>query len=84
MRRALVQFDEGTYRKLRQAAFQQERSISSLVREMVVEALQGGVKRLKPTRVSEFLSVGAGRSKQGRLSPISERHDKALATAFDK
>jgi len=84
MRRALVQFDEGTYRKLRQEAFQQERSISSLVREMVVEALEGGVKRLKPTRVSEFLSVSAGRSKQGRLSPISERHDKALAKAFDK
>ena len=84
MRRALVQFDEGTYRKLRQEAFQQERSISSLVREMVVEALEGGVKRPKPIRVSEFLSVGAGRSEQGRLSPISERHDKALATAFDK
>jgi len=84
MRRTLVQFDEGTYRKLRQEAFQQERSISSLVREMVVQALEGGAKRLKPTRVSQFLSVGAGRSKQGRLSPISERHDKALATAFDK
>jgi len=79
-----VQFDEGTYRKLRQEAFQQERSISSLVREMVVQALESEAKRLKPTRVSQFLSVGAGRSKQGRLSPISERHDKALATAFDK
>jgi len=51
---------------------------------MVVQALDGGPKRLKATRVSQFLSVGAGRSKQGRLSPISERHDKALTTAFDK
>ena len=84
MRRALVQFEEGTYRKLRQEAFQQERSISSLVREMVVQALEREAKRLKPTRVSQFLSVGAGRSKQGRLSPISERHDKALTTALDK
>ena len=84
MRRTLVQFEEGTYRRLRQEAFQQERSISSLVREMVVQALDGGPKRLKATRVSQFLSVGAGRSKQGRLSPISERHDKALTTALDK
>jgi len=84
MRRTLVQFDEGTYRKLRQKAFQQERSISSLVREMVVQALDGGAKTLKPMRVSQFLSVGAGRSKQGRLSPISQRHDEALATAFKK
>lgn len=79
-----MQFDEGTYRKLRQEAFQQERSISSLVREMVVRALEGETKRQRPTRVSQFLSVGAGRSKQGRLSPISERHDKALATTLDK
>lgn len=79
-----MQFDEGTYRKLRHAAFQQERSISSLVREMVVQALADGTKRPKATRVSQFLSVGAGRSKQGRLSAISERHDEVLATVFDK
>ena len=84
MRRTLVQFDEDTYLKLRHKAFRQERSISSLVREMVVQALGGGTKRPKPTRVSQFLSVGAGRSKPGRLSPISERHDEVLATVFDK
>lgn len=84
MRRTLVQFDEGTYRKLRHEAFQQERSISSLVREMVVQALEAGTKRTQATRVSQFLSVGAGRSKQGRLSAISERHDEVLATVFDK
>ena len=79
-----MQFDEGTYRQLRQKAFQQERSISSLVREMVVQALEGGAKPQKPTRVSQFLSVGAGRSKASRLSPVSEKHDEALVTAFDK
>jgi hypothetical protein len=84
MKRTLVQFDQGTYQKLRQKAFQQERSISSLVREMVVQALEGGAKRSQPTRLRQFLSVGAGRSKQDRLSPISERHDEALATAFEK
>lgn len=79
-----MQFDEDTYQKLRQRAFRQERSISSLVREMVVNTLEGGAVRQKRTRVSQFLSVRAGRSKQGRLSPISERHDQALAATLEK
>ena len=78
-----MQLDEDTYRKLRQKAFRQERSISSLVRAMVVQGLEGE-RREKPKRVSQFLSVGAGKSKQGRLSPVSERHDDALAAAWKK
>jgi hypothetical protein len=84
MKRTLVQFDEETYRKLRHEAFRQERSISSLVREMVAKGLEGDVVRERPTHVRELLSVRAGRSKQGRLSPISEKHDEALAAAFEK
>ncbi len=84
MKRALVQFDEDTYRKLRQRAFRQERSISAVVREMVTKGLQGDAVRERPTRVSQFSSVRAGRSKQGRLSPVSEKHDQALAAAFEK
>jgi plasmid stability protein len=83
MRRTLVQLDEDTYRKLRQKAFRQERSISSLVRAMVVQGLEGEA-RAKPKRVSQFLSVGTGRSRQGRLSPVSERHDEALAAVLEK
>lgn len=84
MKRTLVQLDEETYRKLRQQAYRQERSISSLVREMVAKGLEGDAARERPTRVSQFSSVRAGRSKQGRLSPVSEKHDKALAAAFEK
>ena len=83
MRRTLIQLDEGIYRKLREKAFRQERSISSLVRAMVVQGLEGEA-RAKPKRTSQFSSVGAGRSKQGRLSPVSERHDEALAAAYEK
>jgi hypothetical protein len=57
-----VQFDHGPYQKLRQKAFQQERFISFLVREMVVQTLEGGAKRSQPTRLRQFLSVGAGPS----------------------
>jgi hypothetical protein len=84
MRRTLVQFDEDTYRKLRQQAFRQERSISSLVREFVLKGLEGEPSRHTPTRVNELSSVRAGRSKQRRSSPVSERHDDALAAAFEK
>lgn len=84
MRRTLVQFDEETYHTLRQRAFRQERSISSLVREIVARGLERAVGRSRPTRVSQFSSVRAGRSRQGRLSPVSEKHDKALTAAFDK
>jgi plasmid stability protein len=84
MKRTLVQLDEETYRKLRQLAFRQERSVSSVVREMVVQGLRADAGRNRPTRVNQFSSVRAGRSRQGRLSPISEKHDEVLAAAFDK
>jgi plasmid stability protein len=84
MKRSLIQFDEETYQKLRQRAFQQERSISSLVREIVVTTLDGHAGRAQTRRVSQFLSVAAGRSQQGRRSPISEKHDEALAATFEK
>jgi plasmid stability protein len=84
MKRTLVQFDEDTYRKLRERAFRQERSISAVVRELIAKGLEGDGARKKPTRVSQFLSVGSGRSKQDRLSPVSEKHDEALAVAFEK
>ena len=84
MKRALVQFDEDTYRKLRQRAFRQECSISSLVRDMVAAGLAGDAAREKPTRVGQFSSVRAGRSKQGRLSPVSEKHDAALAATLEQ
>lgn len=84
MKRTLVQFDDETYRRLRQQAFRQERSISALVREMVAQGLDGGAVRERPAHVRQFLSVRAGRSKPGRLSPVSEKHDEALVAAFKK
>ena len=83
MKRALVQLDEGTYRRLREQAFRQERSISSVVREMVARGLEGGEARSTPRRISQFSSVAAGRSTRSPL-PVSEGHDEALAEAFEK
>ena len=79
-----MQLDEHVYRKLRQEAFRQERSLSSLVREMVARGLEGDAAGRRPTRVRQFSSVRAGRSKQGRWSAVSEKHDEALVAAFRK
>lgn len=84
MRRALVQLDEQTYRKLRQRAFRQERSISSVVRELLAKGMARDAARERPTHIGQFASVRAGRSRQGRLAPVSEHHDEALASAFTK
>jgi plasmid stability protein len=89
MKRTLVQLDDATYRELRQRAFRQERSMSSLVRELVAKGLQDDAARERPRRAAQFSSVRAGRSKQGPskqgpLSAVSEQHDEALAATFEK
>jgi hypothetical protein len=84
MRRTLVQFDDETYRRLKRYAFQHDRSIAAVVREMVAKGLDGAPARQRPTSVRHFTFVGAGRSRQGALSPVSERHDEALTGAFAK
>ena len=66
MKRALVQIDDETYRKLRQRAFRQERSISAVVRELVAKGLEEAREQPRPSAVSQFASVKAGRSRQGR------------------
>ena len=81
---SLIQLDEETYRKLREQAFRQERSVSSVVREMVARGLDGPQAPNQRRVIGHFLSVRAGRSKQPRLSPVSERHDEALSETFDK
>ena len=83
MRRTLVQIDEDTYLKLRQRAFREERSISAVVRELLANGLRSAEGRGKPTSVGQFTSVRVGRSKQ-RDAAVSEHHDEALTSAFDR
>jgi hypothetical protein len=83
MKRMQIQFDEETYAAVRRRAYEERRSISSVVRDVVAEKL--GVKKGKKRRTLEqFAFVGAGKSRQGKLSPVSERHDEALAEALWK
>ena len=81
MKRTSVQFDEDMYEKLRQRASEQKKSLASVVRELVAKGLNEG-KRKKYRTLEDFSFVGSGFSKRGRLAPISERHDAALAEIY--
>jgi hypothetical protein len=81
MMRTQIQIDEDTHAALRRAAYEEGRSISSLVRETLSEAF-GPARKGRRRTLKQFPFVGAGRSKQGKRSPVSERHDEALAEAF--
>ena len=80
MKRTQIQLDEATYQALRRRAYEEQSSISAIAREILARALApGGPRR---TAAGRFKFVGAGRSRQGKLSPVSERHDEALAEAI--
>lgn len=81
MKRIQIHIDERTYLALRRRALEKGCSISSLVRELLAYSLGTGKRR---TSIKEFSFIGAGRSRQGRTSPVSERHDEALAVKIPK
>ena len=78
MKRTQIQLDERTYEVLRRRAFEKGCSISSCVREALSISL--GISGMKQRRnIKDFRFIGAGRSRQGKFAPVSERHDEALA-----
>lgn len=81
MKRTQIQLDERTYEALRRRAFEKGCSISSLVRELLTHSLGVGKAKKRPT-IKDFSFIAAGRSRQDRLSPVSERHDEALGEAL--
>lgn len=83
MRRTQLQIEESTYEALRRKAFEEGKSISAVVRELLAEGLGEGRYERRLT-IDDFPFVGAGRSRQGNLQPVSERHDEALVDALTK
>ncbi len=78
MKRAQFQMDEGMYQKLRRRAYESGRSVSSIVRELIASGLEKP-RTKKKRSIRQFGFIGCGASDQGMLSPVSERHDEALA-----
>ncbi len=81
MRRTQIQLDEQTYQRLRLRAFKEGCSISSLIRRALAKPLGKAKPGRRPT-INDFSFIRAGRSRQGRLKPVSERHDEALEDAY--
>ena len=88
MRRAQIRLDEATYALARQRASAEGISFAAFVRKAVEEQLAPVTNQnprpenKKPITVEGFTFIGMGRSDQGDLSPLSERHDEALAEDF--
>lgn len=76
MKRMQIQLDEATCELLRRRALERGVSMSALLREVLREHLGAGHA---PRRLEDFRFVGSGRSEQGDLAPVSERHDELLA-----
>lgn len=83
MKRTQIQLDEWTYETLRRRAYERGSSISALVRNVLVQSLRGRGPRRRLS-LKQFRFIGAGRSRHGRLGPVSERHDEALAETLAK
>ena len=84
MKRAQIQVEEDVYELLRHRAFKEKKSIAGVIREIVKRDIFQSDDRYRPSSVKDFTFIGKGRSKQGALKPISERHDEALEEAFQK
>jgi len=77
MRRIPIQIDDQVYASLRRRAFEEKRSIASIVRECLERS-----ESAKSAVIGDFRFVGIGSSRQGNQSPVSENHDRALADAL--
>jgi hypothetical protein len=83
MKRAQIQLEEETFEVLRQRAFQEKKSIAGVIRELIHKEITLAIPQ-KSFSIKNFRFIGAGKSPQGSLKPVSERHDQALEEAFRK
>jgi Arc/MetJ-type ribon-helix-helix transcriptional regulator len=84
MRRTQIQLDEEMHEILRRKAYEQGTSLASVIRDALNRSLDRRPRRPARRKLRDFEFVGAGKSEQGALAPVSERHDEALAKALQK
>ena len=83
MKRTQIQLDEWIYETLRRQAYQQGCSVSALIRNMLAQTLRPRSPKRRSS-LKQFPFIDAGRSQQGRLAPVSERHDEVWAEVLEK
>ena len=77
MKRVSIGLDNDLYEILRDQAFREKKSIAGVIREIVKKDISQS-DRHRSSSKKDFTFIGVGRSKQGPLKPVSERHDEAL------
>ena len=84
MKRTQIQLDEATYEAVRRKAFEQGRSMASVVRETLAEALGTSDKSRKgKLTIEDFTFIGMGRdANPPRDVPVSVDHDEWYAEAI--
>ena len=80
MVRTRIRLDETIYRLARQRAFVEGIPFTSLVHNALELYLMRESR--KPLTIEDLGFAGIGSSQQGDSSPVSERHDEALAEVF--
>jgi hypothetical protein len=80
MKRTQIQLDDATHAALRKIAYETGASMASVVRDTLSRALGTAAPA---GRRPKFTFIGMGRTRQGRLSPVSERHDEAFVQAIE-
>ena len=83
MKRAQIQLEESVYDQLRRRAFHEKKSIASVIREIIGKEVVPS-DRARSLSMKKFKFISVGRSRQGALQPVSERHDEALAEVFER
>ncbi len=84
MKRTQIQLDEATYEAVRRKAFEQGRSMASVVRETLAEAFGTSARRGKrKLTIEDFTFIGMGRDPNPPPDvPVSVDHDKWYAEAI--
>ena len=77
MVRTQISLDEETYREIKRRAYESNRSMASVIREMLREAMaKEGGRRKRAMKLSDFGFVGA--AVEDGPDNVSERHDEVL------
>ena len=77
MIRTQIQLDEATHALIKQRAHAENKSVAAVVRDALDQYLPSLGDR--SARMDDFTFIRSGRSEPGTPSPLSERHDEALA-----
>ncbi len=85
MKRTQLQLEEELYTTLRERAFQEHTSVSSVIRTMLWEQTRPDMVCHIPKRTLKnfsFIGAGASKGKGAGAGTVSIRHDEALVSIY--